>query len=59
MLNYANLVESEYGTSVLQQLETMQEPEASKLQKCNEWSIPQGVSIDANEQVNGWIFAFK
>ncbi|KAK8794222.1 hypothetical protein WA171_003346 [Blastocystis sp. BT1] len=45
-------LESEYGSSVLQQLEIMQESEAEKLQKCKEWSIPQGVSIDANEQVN-------
>ena len=47
-------MESEYGSSVLQQLKIMQESEADKLKKCKEWSIPQGVSIDANEQVNGW-----
>lgn len=47
------LVDSEYGLSVIQQLQIMQETEKSKLQKCEEWSVPQGVSIDANEQVNG------
>ena len=56
---FAYLVESEYGSSVLQQLEIMQESEAEKLQKCKEWSIPQGVSIDANEQVNGWFLILE
>lgn len=46
-------MDSEYGLSVIQQLQIMQETEKSKLQKCEEWSVPQGVSIDANEQVNG------
>ena len=35
------------------------ESEAEKLQKCKEWSIPQGVSIDANEQVNGWFLILE
>lgn len=42
-----------FGSEIVQQMERMQQSEEEKLRVCDTLNTPQGIGIDANDEVNG------
>ena len=42
-----------FGGDIIHQMEEMQHPEEEKLRICDAMDTPQGIGIDANDEVNG------